>query len=154
MDVFHPASYTVDHLLSGVQSHADHEIAHMWFTQSRDCAHALRISRDSLVPRPLLGGRGLGTRLISRLCTCITQSRDCAHMLRNPEIACAILSAAGPLCPQCFRSPSALFPQHLRSVTALKLSPRTVSAVFPQPFRSSWIFSASACHRERGFPLY
>ena len=41
MDVFHPASYTVDHSLSGVQSHAELKIAHMWFTQSRDCAHAL-----------------------------------------------------------------------------------------------------------------
>ena len=42
MDVFHPASYTVDHSLSDVQSHTDLEIAHMWFTQSRDCAQALR----------------------------------------------------------------------------------------------------------------
>ena len=41
------------------------------------------------------------------------------------------------LCPQCFRSLSALlFPQHLRSVTALKLSPHTVPAVFPQSFRT------------------
>ena len=41
MDVYHPASYTVDHSLSGIQSHSDLEIAHMWFTQSWDCAHAL-----------------------------------------------------------------------------------------------------------------
>ena len=41
-DVFHPGSYTADHSLSGVQSHADLEIAHMWFTQCQDCAHVLR----------------------------------------------------------------------------------------------------------------
>ena len=49
-------------------------------------------------------------------------------------------SAAGPpmfaLCPQCFCSLSALFPRHLRTVTALKLSPHTVPAVFPQSFRT------------------
>ena len=41
MDVFHPVSYTIDHSLSGVQSHGDLEIAHMCFTQSRDCAYVL-----------------------------------------------------------------------------------------------------------------
>ena len=61
MDVFHPVSYIVDHSLSGVQSHADLEIAHMWFTQSRDCAHV--------------------AYAISRLRTRVTQSRDCAHVV-------------------------------------------------------------------------
>ena len=54
MDVFHPASYTVDHSLSGVQSHSDLEIAHMRYaisrlrtrvTQSRDCLCNLEIAQ-------------------------------------------------------------------------------------------------------------
>ena len=68
MDVFHPASYTVDHSLLGVQSHADLEIAHMWFTQSRDCAHALR---------------NLG---IPRMCNAISRLRkfpDCAEQIHT-----------------------------------------------------------------------
>ena len=67
MDVFHPANYTVDHSLSGVQSHTDLEIAHMWFTQSRDCAQALR------------------NHEIAHMW--FTQSRDCAQALCNHEIA-------------------------------------------------------------------
>ena len=65
MDVFHPASYTVDHSLSGVQSHADLEVAHMWFTQSRDCAHVLRNPEIAYA--------------ISGFQECATQSRDCAN---------------------------------------------------------------------------
>ena len=73
MDVFHPACYRVDHSLLGVQSHVDLEIAHMWFMQSRDCAHTLRNLE------------------IAHMCYAIprlpAQSRDSKNVQRNLEIA-------------------------------------------------------------------
>ena len=65
MDVFHPASYTVDHSLSGVQSHVDLEIAHMWLTQSRDCTkhiHKVKLAvRNVLTIQNTIERRGLGS---------------------------------------------------------------------------------------------
>ena len=45
MDVYHPASYTVDHSLSGVQSHSDLEIAHVVYAISRLRTHVTQIPR-------------------------------------------------------------------------------------------------------------
>ena len=58
MDVFHPASFTVDHSLSGVQSHAlrNLEIAHTCYTilrlpaQSRDSENAQRNLEIAQIP--------------------------------------------------------------------------------------------------------
>ena len=47
IDVFHPASYTIDHSLSGVQSHADLEIAHV-LRNPENAQHNLEIAQ---IPR-------------------------------------------------------------------------------------------------------
>ena len=91
-DVFHPASYTVDHSLSGVQAHAilrlrtrvlcNLQIAHTRYaisrlrtsvTQSRDCLRNLGILRMC--------------NAISRLRTSVTLSRDSENAQRNLKIA-------------------------------------------------------------------
>ena len=53
------ASYTVDHLLSGVQSHADLEIAHVVYTISRlrTCVTQFRDSENAQWHRVLILSR-------------------------------------------------------------------------------------------------